>query len=105
MPWVLVKLLGGSDLHYLAQIHDRHAIAHILDDSQVMSDKAVREAEAPLEIPEQIDHLGLDRHVESRDRLIADDELGLHRQCPGGPDALPLAAAELVRLAPGVLGV
>ena len=75
MPWVLVQVLGRSHLDDLAKIHDRHAIAHILDHSEVVSDKEVGEAEVPLEIPEKIDDLGLDGYVECRDRLIADNEL------------------------------
>ena len=71
MPWVLVQVPGRSHLHDLAEIHDRHAIAHIFDDSEVVSDEKVREAEVPLEIAEKIYHLGLDGYVERRDRLKA----------------------------------
>ena len=71
MPWVLVQVPGRSHLHDLAEIHDRHAIAHIFDDSEVVSDEKIREAEVPLEIAEKIYHLGLDGYVERRDRLKA----------------------------------
>src|SRR5690606_12413309 len=50
--------------------------------------------------------LGLHRHVQRRDRLVADEQLRLERQRPGDRDALALAAGELVRPAPaGRLGV
>ena len=105
MPWVLVQVLRRSHLDDFGEIHDRHTIAHILDDSEVVSDEEVREAEALLEIPEKIDHLGLDGYVERRDRLIANDELRLNGQRAGDPDALPLASTELVRITAGVLRV
>ena len=57
-----------------------------------------------LEVLEQVDDLRLDRHVERRDRLVADDEVGLERERAGDADALPLAARELVRIAGGRVG-
>jgi hypothetical protein len=48
---------------------------------------------------QQVDDLGLDRHVERADRLVAHDELGLHREGARDADALPLATGELVRVA------
>jgi hypothetical protein len=47
----------------------------------------------------------LDRDVERRDRLVADDQLRVHRQGARDADALPLAAGELVRKAVVVLRV
>ena len=41
-----------------------------------MRDKQVREVELLLEVLEQVQHLGLDRDVERRDGLVADDQLG-----------------------------
>src|SRR5438552_17057048 len=66
-----------------------------------MSDEEVRELEAILELLEKVDDLRLDRDVERRDRFVADDELGLDRERAGDPDALALAARELVRIAVG----
>jgi hypothetical protein len=43
--------------------------------------------------------LGLHRHVERRDRFVADDELRPHDQRARNADALPLPARELVRVA------
>ncbi len=75
----------------------------MLDDGQVVGDEQVGQSQLSLEVVEQVDHLGLDRHVESRDRLVADDELRLHRQGTGDADPLPLTAGELVREAVGML--
>ena len=50
-----------------------------------------------LEVGQQVEDLGLDRHVEGRDRLVADEQVGLGHQGPGDADALALAAGELAR--------
>src|ERR1700682_3016959 len=51
-----------------------------------------------LQVDQQIDHLGLDRDVERRYRLVAHDEVRPERQRPRDADALALAAGELVRI-------
>jgi hypothetical protein len=57
-----------------------------------------------LQVLQQVDDLRLDRDVERRDRLVADDELGLDGERAGDADALALAAGELVRAAAHVVG-
>ena len=64
-----------------------------------MADEDVGEPELLLELYEQVDDLGLDGDVESRDRLVADDDLRLEDNGTGNADALALAARELVRIA------
>ena len=54
-----------------------------------------------LQLLEQVDDLRLDRDVERRHRLVADDELRVERERPREPDALALPAGELVRVAVG----
>ena len=54
-----------------------------------------------LQLLEQVHDLRLDRDVERRDGLVADDEVRVERERPREPDALPLAARELVRVARG----
>ena len=68
-------------------------------DGQIVRDEEVGDAELFLQLHEQVDHLGLDRDVEGRDGLVADDEPRLDGEGPGDADALPLAAGELVRIA------
>ena len=58
-----------------------------------------------LHVLQQVDDLRLDRHVERGDRLVGDQQLGLQGERPGDPDALALAAGELVGVAVVVLGV
>ena len=86
-----------------AEVHHRDAVADVLDDAHVVGDEQVGQAELALELLEQVQDLGLDRHVERGDRLVADDEVRLEDERPGDADALALAAGELVRVAPGVV--
>ena len=58
-----------------------------------------------LQLLQQVQDLRLDRDVERRDRLVGDQELRLDGQRPGDPDPLPLPAGELVRVAPGMVGM
>ena len=81
---------GRSDLHHPAEVHDRDAVRDVLHHRDVVGDEEQREAEPALEILQQVDDLGLDGHVQGRDRLVRHDELGRHRQRAGEADALAL---------------
>src|SRR3954453_12105477 len=102
---VRVQVLALRKLDDLAQVHHGHAVAHVPDDGQAVRDEDDREAELALEVGEEVEDLGLDRDVERRHRLVADDQLRLERERPRDADALPLAARELVGEAAVVLRV
>src|SRR3954451_14528758 len=70
-----------------------------------MRNEDVGQAELALQTFEQIDHLSLNRDIERRNRLIANDHLRVQRDTAGDADALPLATRELVRIAVDVLRV
>ncbi len=53
----------------------------------------------PLQADDQVQHLGLHRDIQRRNRFVSDQELGVQRQCPGDADALTLATGKLVRIA------
>jgi hypothetical protein len=65
-------------------------VADVRDDGEIVADDEQRQAELALQILRQVDDLSLDRDVERRDRLIADDELGLRSQGAADADALAL---------------
>jgi hypothetical protein len=67
-----------------------------------VADEDVGEVARFLQALEQVEHLGLDRDVQRADRLIADDQLGLERQCAGNADALTLPTTEFVRVYAGM---
>ena len=66
---------------------------------QIVRDEQIGQLQPRLQIHQQIDHLGLHRDVQRRDRLVGDDERRIERERAREADALPLAAAELVRVA------
>ena len=58
-----------------------------------MGDEQVGDAALLLQAAQQVEHLGADGHIQSRDGLVGNDELRLHDQGAGNADALALAAA------------
>jgi hypothetical protein len=64
-----------------------------------MRDKKIGQTKLSLQILQQIDHLGLHRHIKRRNGLVGYDQLRVQRECPGDTDALTLASGKLVRIA------
>ena len=93
----LVELRVLRELDDAAEVHDGDPVADVAHHGEVVGDEQVGEAELPLQLLQEVDDLRADGDVEGADGLVADDEVGLHRQRPGDADALALAAAELVR--------
>ena len=84
-----------------AQIHDRDPVAQRPGEAEVVGDEDQRQVAAPLELEQHGEDLRPHRGVEHRDRLVADQPLGLEHQGRGDRDPLALAAGELVRVAVG----
>ena len=101
----VVHLFGGTLLDDASEVHHRDAVADVAHEREVVRDEEVGEAELLLQVAEQVDDVGLDRHVEAAHRLVEHEQLGGERQRPGDGDALQLAAGELARVAVAVLGV
>ena len=64
-----------------------------------MRDEEQREVELRTEIGDEVEHLGLDGHVERRDGLVGDDEARVGDDRARDPDSLTLSPRELVRVA------
>ena len=101
-PGEQVALVG--ELDDLAEIHHRDAVADVLDHREVVGDEEIGEPELALQVGQEVYYLRLHRDVESRDRLVADDQARVQGQRPGNTDALALAAREFVRKAVERLG-
>ena len=63
-----------ADFDHLPQIHHQYALADMADDGQVVRNKNQCEPELLLQVAQEVDDLGLDRHVKGRDRLVTDDD-------------------------------
>src|SRR5215218_5379178 len=77
----------------------------MLDHGEVVGYEDVGEVELLLQVLQQVDDLRLDRDVQSRDWLVADDQARVESDGPCHPDPLPLSARKLVGVAIVVLGV
>ena len=81
----------------LAGVHDRHAVAHLGDDAEVVGDQDDRRPGLVAQVAHQVEDLGLDRHVERGRRLVGDEQLGLAGEGHRDHHALRHAARQLVR--------
>ena len=82
----------------LAVAHDADMVGHLADDAEVVGDQQQRHAEAALQILQQFQDLGLDRHVEGGGRLVRDQQVRLVGERHRDHDALALTAGQLVRI-------
>ena len=108
-PRVVVRriaqhLARRAGLDDLAEIHDDHPVGNGIDDIEIVADQDQAEVAAGFQAYQQVEDLGLDRHIEARQRLVGDDQPGTHRHGPGDRDALLLAAGQLMRIAVVKLG-
>ena len=86
MPEPLLEVSGLSmlyrphrrDLDDPAEVHHRHAVAHVADHRHVVGDQQHGERELLLQVLEQVEHGRLHGHVERRHRLVGDQQLGRH---------------------------
>ena len=88
------NVVDGAALDDLAAIQDVDAVDSLARDREVVRDEEVGEPELLAQPREQVEDLRLDRDVERRHRLVADDDLGLDREGPCDRDALALAAGK-----------
>src|SRR4029077_15466523 len=75
-----------------------HSLGDAAYQRQVVSDEQHGEVALTLKAPQQLDDDGLDRYVQSRGDLIADEQLGLDDQGACERNTLTLATGQLVRV-------
>ena len=80
----------------LGGVHDRDLVGHFGDHPEVVGDEPDRHADLLLEAAEDVEDLGLDRHVERGGRLVGDQQLGATDQGHGDHDPLLHAARHFV---------
>src|SRR3990167_2257845 len=100
----VVDQLAGAHFHWAAEVHHQHIVGHMAYHREVVRDKHVAGVELFLQVHKQVEHLGLDRYVQRRGRLIRHQHLGLQHHGAGQGDALALAAGEHMRVALVMLG-
>ena len=93
-----------GELHDPAEIHHGDTVADMFDHREIVRDEKVRQVELALEIDEQVDNLSLDRNIEGRHRLVADDELRPRSKRPRDSKALALPPGKLVGVSRHLIG-
>src|SRR3546814_14975063 len=70
------------------------SVADVPDHREIVADEDERQMELALQLHEQVDDLALDRDVERRDWLVADDQPRPQDHGAGDADPLGLRSAE-----------
>ena len=96
---VLEHVLDRALLDEPPGVEHADAIAHLRDHAEVVADEEHRRVELRLELRDEIEHLRLDRRVETGRRLVEDQQRGVLGERHRDHDALLHAARELVRIA------
>ncbi|MNC40476.1 hypothetical protein D3C75_891880 [compost metagenome] len=105
MNRVGVQFFTFSQLNHFTKVHYGHTVTDMLNHGQVMCNKKICESKTVLQFFQQIDHLRLNGDIQCGDRLIADDEFGIHRERTGDPDTLALSTREFMRITCGMVMV
>ena len=73
---VIEDLVELPVLDDLPRVHHQHPVGDLGDDPEIVGDQDRRQAASRLRSSDQVEDLGLDRHVERRGRLVGDQQLG-----------------------------
>ena len=91
-----VEVAGRGPLDQPAAVHHQHPVGEAGDDAQVVGDEQDGQVAGLPQFVEQVEHLGLDGHVESGGRLVRDQQVGVAGQSDGDHHPLAHPARQLV---------
>jgi hypothetical protein len=94
MPWVIEYPGGGTAFDYCSAVQHERFVGELAHYGQVVADQDVGDLGLVADVGEQVQHLGLDRHVQAGDRLVEDQDGGLCRERAGDRDPLPLTTRQ-----------
>ena len=98
MGGMLEDVLQRSGFHDLAGVDDGDLLAHLRHDAEVVGDEYGRGFVLLVQRAHQVQHLGLDGHVQRRGGLVGQQQLRGTGQGDGDDHALLHAAGELMRV-------
>ena len=104
MQGVVKQFLRICYFHDIALVDNTDTIGDKADNRQVMGDEEIGNITFLLELLHQIQDLGTDGNVQCGNRLVSNNQLGLHNHCTGNTDSLTLTAGELVGVTGQMLG-
>jgi hypothetical protein len=105
MLWIVEDARSGAAFHDLAEVQHERLIGELAHDGQVVADQNVGDMGFVADIGEQVEHLGLDRHVQRGDGFVEDQDGGLGGEGACDRDPLPLAAGQRAGQHSGLSGV
>ena len=103
MKRLRIHVIGRSYFKQTTEVHNADAIRNILDHRQIVSNEKIRQAFLFLQIFKQVDNLGLDGNVQSRNWFIGNDEARFNGQSTRNADTLTLTAREFMRITAGMI--
>ena len=84
------QLIRCSTLHQTPLTHHQHVVGNLLHHRKIMGDEQIAQSHLRLQLIQKAQDLRLHQHVQSRHRLIANDDIGVQGQCARNCNALPL---------------
>ena len=96
MAGIVEDLLRRAGLHDPPGVHHRHPVRHPGHHPQIVGNKDRGRAQPGLNVPQEVQDLGLDGHVQGRGGLVGKEDAGAPGQGDGHDAALPLSAREVV---------
>ena len=96
MARVVVDLLRGSDLDNLSRIHHGHAVGGSRDNAKIVRDENCCGVELFLNVPQEVQNLRLNGYVESRRRLVGQQNFRARGKGDGHDGSLAHAAGKIV---------
>ncbi|MNS68216.1 hypothetical protein D3C72_1014910 [compost metagenome] len=91
-------LLHRAGLDDLSLGHDADAVGKFADDTEIVGDEQHGHAVMRFQITEQLENLGLNRHVKRRRGFIGDEQFRPVGKRHGDHHTLPLAAGQFMRI-------
>ena len=82
----------------MARIHHDHCIAQLAHHTQIMGDEKHGSVHLPVQVPDQIQNLRLNRHIQCRRGFIGDQDLRLTGQRHGNHHTLTHTSGHLMRI-------
>ena len=98
MAGMIENIIRRSSFADASAVHDNDLIAHGGNDAKIMSDQNDRHTQLLLKILHQLQNLSLNGYVQSRRRLICDQNVRLAGKCHGDHNTLTHTAGELKRI-------
>ena len=98
MQRVVIQICSVSNFHNFSKVHNGNLMAYMAYNRKIVCNKDIGNAEFFLKPLKQINYLRLNGDIQSRDRLIADNQLGIAGKGARNTKALSLPTTHFMRV-------